>query len=527
MVHKVDMKLLGTGICAVASLPGIYIGIKNIIEKNHPLPPPFDTAHRVAFYLPSAIMGAALTSFVTSKIVDKQFCGRHIVVIPILALTAFFVSAASGILSRLIHETFLQMIMHRPPGQFRLALGCAGTGYTLLITDIASRILTGGGHYALPLQIGVSLAVGFLYSKIKKPESQIDGFIKCLADDKVFEKTPGTVAMPAELGFEYPLLQLEIWLFPDEFGRKLGRLFCERRFYIYPQGLTDYDIKRQFSDLHTRDNSVIMKIIGAYKNEVKHMKKLHPMVCLEKIGTTPGLLNNKKHIDVLASLLSFEPNAVIKEVQPGDLPKVVIHNICQWLSLTDIVRLSLTSKWHYHCIASSDGLSMWTAKKLECIRSLFFSNEEAVVLTCPKHLLGRLCEIDSAGSLRQGLELFCRETPPPTLPELSSLAGEYKRNAIFLLRYIREHPELLNDPDMTLPCLISIKNVVDRFSLPWAALRPLTARMRRAIFDQETGETFDITRKMLKRCRRDFPHAYLPNSGYMPIPVDGPEPWDD
>jgi hypothetical protein len=524
MVHKVDMQLLGTGICAVASLTGIFTGIKEIVEKNHSLPPPFDTAHRVAFFLPSAITAAAITSFVTSKIVGKQFYGRHILVIPILAATSY--SAASGRLPRLIHEAFLIMLMHRPPGQFRLALGCAGTAYTLLITDIASRILTGGGHYALPLQFGVSLAVGFLYSKIKKPESQIDGFIKCLVDDKVFEKAPGTAAMPAELGFEYPLLKLEIRLFPDVFGRKLGQLFCERRFYIHPQGLTDYDIKRQFSELHFLDSSVIMKIIGAYKNEVKHMKKLHPMVCLEKISTTPELLNNKKHIDVLASLLSFAPNAVIKEVQPGDLPKVVIHNICQWLSPTDIVRLSLTTKWHYHCIASSDGLSMWTAKKLECMRSLFIFNKEAVVLTCPKHLLGRLCEIDSDESLSRGLKLFCRETPPLTLPVLSWLAGD-KPNAIFLLRYLREHPELLNDPDMILPSLINIKNVVERFSLPWAALRPLTARMRRAIFDQETGETFDITRKMLKRCRRDFPHAYLPNSGYMPIPVDGPEPWDD
>jgi hypothetical protein len=323
------------------------------------------------------------------------------------------------------------------------------------------------------------------------------------------------------------MLQLEIWLFPDEFGRKLGRLFCERRFYIYPQGLTDYDIKRLLFVLHARDNSVNMKVIGAYKNEVKDMKKLHPMVCLEKISTTPELLNNKKHIDVLASLLSFEPNAVIKDAQPGDLPKVVIYHICQELSPTDIVRLSLTSKWHYHCIASSNGLSMWTVKKMECICSLFFSNEEAVVLTCPKHLLGRLCEIASAGSLRQGLELFCRETPPPTLAELSSLAGEYKRNAIFFLRYIREHPELLNDPDMTLPCLITIKDVVKRFSLPWVALRPLTARIRRAIFDQETAMTFNITRKMLKRCRCDFPHVYYPNNYFMPIHVEGPELWDD
>jgi len=509
MGYRVDMQLLGYGVCAYGSLLGVYTGYNNIGYRGYrklSSPPPFDISHKKLFFLSGAITGAAIATFLLPTLLDKQFRVKHIVVLPMLAWATAIFSLTIGAISSGCTEVLFIRLVHHTSRQFRLIFGSAAAAATLFITGIFSRILTGSYIFKSGYeQIGVSLAVGILYSNIKKPESVIHPFINRLFDNGWFNEGADRT-LPDEVGFEYRLLNCEIIFFPDDLGRKLGRLFREK-YYIYHPGLIDYDIKKHCSDLHVLGDC--SRQIRAYKSEVSQgLRMLHPMVSLEKI------------IDVIALLLSFEPNAVIQATQADYLHNVVIHNICKWLPPSAIVCLSRTSRWHYRCIASSDGREMWTAKKLDCMRSLLSFNEEAALLACPKDLLGRLSKIESMDPLRQELELYCNDSPT-TFSDLSSIAGEDKHSAIVLVRYLHDHPELLNDPAMTLSCLRRIASCIESYGLPWAALRPLTARMRRAIIEQDDAAC-QLTEALLGRCRRDFP-----NVRQFVIPVDRPEIWDN
>ncbi|MGD0664759.1 MAG: hypothetical protein ABSA17_03390, partial [Rhabdochlamydiaceae bacterium] len=195
-------------------------------------------------------------------------------------------------------------------------------------------------------------------------------------------------------------------------------------------------------------------------------------------------------VEALASTLAFKPKGkalTTVAIQANHLSINLIHQICIWLKISDIIQLSKTSTRLYECIAGPKGLPMWNAKKLDLMREIFLSE---------------VTDNQNIGWIQDALVRAC---PHDILPDLKTCFTDGSPS--FIIRDMRDHPENLRNPEYLKTFSPYVWQLLIRFGLPEEALEPFCAGITELHNNHfAVVEPFTTMIPTLRRIRSDYPH---------------------
>jgi hypothetical protein len=467
------------------SFLGASVGAAVVFNKSHYSESLLDKATNVAVYLPGAIASVAASVFLSIALSKIQKSRDLTIPEFVLNIASVFAPYFAGTLHMNWVKYQLPPALKNVPAEYiRWVFGAIGAATTLLVTTIASRILKGSFVVFddTTIHVGLALAVGFLYSRLNKLD--FGPALNWLVENKLSRPTRRTI--PG-------------WIkglaggFPEEFGGALGRL--HRYDLSYLQGvlfsktfielINELGLDEESSKKFGRGYALVFDRV--YQSIMK--PRLHPMMQLENIitaGKTQELCGNRI-VEALASTLAFKPKAIIVAQQDDHLRIELIHRICIWLKPTDIIQLSMTSKWHYYCITGPKGLPMWNAKKVDLMREIFLSE---------------VTDNQNIGWIQAAL---VRASPHDLLPGLKTCFNE--GSSYLIICDVRDHPENLRNAEYLKRLSPFTWQGLIRFGLPEEALEPFCAGITELHNNHfEVVEPFTTMIPTLRRIRSDYPH---------------------
>jgi hypothetical protein len=483
-------------VCGTFSFLGASIGAAVVLIKSRYSESHLDKATNVALYLPGAITSVAASVFLSIAL-SKTQKGRDLTIPEVVlnAASAFAPYFAGTLHMQWVKYQLRPALKNVPTEYIRWVFGAIGAASTLLVTTIASRILT-GSFAVTTIHIGLALTVAFLYSRLNKLD--FGPALNWLAQNKLSWSTSKTVP-----GWIKGLALR----FPEEFGGALGRLQNKYGFH-YLQGvlfsrtfielINELGLDEESSKKFGRGYALVLDRV--YQSIIK--PRLHPMAQFENIitvGKTQELCGNRI-VEAMASTLAFKPKGkalTTVAIQANHLCKELIHQICIWLKPTDIIQLSMTSKWHYYCIAGPEGLPMWNAKKLDLMREIFLS---------------KVTDNQNIGWIQAAL---VRASPHDLLPDLKTCFTD--GSPAFIMCDLRDRPENLRNPEYLKDLSPAAWQGLIRLGLPEEALEPFCAGITELHNNHfGTVDPFTTMIPTLRRIRSDYPHFNYRSK----VPVD-------
>ncbi len=483
------------------SFLGASIGAAVVFIKSRYSESLLDKATNVALYLPGAIASVAASVFLSIALL-KTPKGTELTIPELVLNTA---SAFAPYFAGTLHMHWVKYqlppaLKNVPAEYIRWVFGAIGAASTLLVTTIASRILTGSFVVFddTTIHVGFALAVAFLYSRLNKLD--FGPALNWLAENKLSRTSPRRTIPGWIKGLAGG--------FPEEFGGALGRLHNKYEFDYFPREagsrslfsstfvelMNQLGLDEESSKKFGRGYALVFDRV--YQSIIK--PRLHPMAQLENIitvGKTQELCGNRI-VEAIASTLTFKPKGKALNtvaIQADHLSKNIIHYVCKTLTPTDIISFSQASRWHYYCIAGAEGLPMWNAKKLDLMREIFLSE---------------VTDNQNIGWIQLALVRAC---PHDILPDLKTCFTD--GSPAFIMCDLRDHPENLRNPKYLKGLSPDAWQVLIRFGLPEDALEPFCA----GITELQLGAVDPRTTlcPTLRRIQSDYPHFNFRDNWYL------------
>ncbi len=285
----------------------------------------------------------------------------------------------------------------------------------------------------------------------------------------------------------------------------------------------------------------------------------------ELLTKTPLLLlAGNEMVETLAShLQSFDGQYEINFNKPVSIPaeqegeiayfdqilKDHLQHLSQFLSIYELLKLSMTCKKMYHSICGAEGQNLWRNKKvgsLTSFRSMTLlarsldaqtrsSNnptfllhatvlKQALFLAWPKDLIQHLGKhLSTSQDFKEGISLlWLNEDPHQTLPKLLKWVKK-PQDMLLTARFLREHPdcfkgllELFDDLHVKIDVQENLYEYFSRYGLPKNSLDAICHMINKYLFtvheNQNPLRNGSYTLKILQRIKIDHPEYSFENT---------------
>lgn len=219
-----------------------------------------------------------------------------------------------------------------------------------------------------------------------------------------------------------------------------------------------------------------------------------------------------------------------------------LQHLSQYLSIYELLKLSMTCKKLYHSICSAEGVNLWGNKKVGSLTSFrsmtllarsletmtrssknptFLLHatvlKHALFLAWPKDLIQRIGKhLSTSQDFKDGISLlWLNEDPHETLPKLLTWVKK-PQETLLITRFLREHPECFTDFIRLINDMNIDRHIVDnslehlaRFGLPENCLddlcREFHAELVKHQLDQQPLRIGSFCLSILQRIHIDHP----------------------
>ena len=289
---------------------------------------------------------------------------------------------------------------------------------------------------------------------------------------------------------------------------------------------------------------------------------------LETLLTETPLLRlaGNDMVETLASHLpSLDGHYEISFPKPTTIPldqfsKDHLQHLSKYLSIYELLTLSMTCKKMFHAICGAEGVNVWRNKKVGSLSS--FRNmtllaksldtqtrasknpafllqatvlKQALFLAWPQDLIQRIGKhLSTSQDFKDGISLlWLNEDPHRTLTKLLAFVKQPK-DMVLAARFLREHPDCFDAmEELNISKLGSLFELIIRFGLPRSGLDAFCnwfkAELVKNNEDQQPLQTTDPLLKTLQRISIDHPdylfEGKLPPAiipGIYAVPIEKP-----